>query len=411
MSANINRIVSFIKEYGVKNILKTLSYISRILSPILFWFMYSKIFGPKYFGLNVITYFGLMLLIVFAFSFWRYAYRQLYYEENTLLNIERLNEAFERPSNHRLTEEFKKECGQFLKPYIYRNPIGKLVFDEIYSGKDFKLVIFNILMSVFYSYSLFSVIITYSDNILNIIMNFFPRYIYILYIIRDYLPFFMILLMIIQLYDSNFIHYLYSGSDLTSLIILSQIIDEFLIDIAIGPIHLICDVLLYPFKHERKQKMVFFSRFIFPGSLPRVLQATAQFTGNEPLRVGMINYTDETVEGLQNLFSSNEQTGDIPFQLLKLFKLDYLQALDNIRKIKPVVVIGISDTGCEILGKIVYNERYGSRKADFYIRKPDFKKEFIKISEQIEIQKRQLKPLSETLYGMIKKEEMEGNEK
>lgn len=408
MALNILEIFEFIIDYGVKNFINLLTRLASLISPILYWYIFSQIIGHKYFGLNLITYSGLIFTAIMFIYFIKIKYNEIYFIEKTVINIEQLHEVFEKPSNHSLTEEFKKECSKFLKPYGYHRPMVRFIYNELQVNPNTLFIMTNLLFDSFNSYSLYSFIYYIFNNnsqYINNVISSLHQYNTISNITHTYLPFLLILMTILHLLRSNVIKYIMNNNNLRLPIILYSFFDEILLDISSNWISAISNILLFPFKYHQNQKTKIFTPFIFPGNIAEVLQTTAIHTGNEPLRVGIINYTDETVEGLESLLSSREDLSLLPkVEYISAFNIELDEIIKEILRSKPTVILGISDSGCEVLGRIMYDTAQGSRKGEFYIRKTDFKIEFVKICEQLELQKRQMRPLPKTLTDMIENE-------
>lgn len=405
MSLNILEIIKIIIEYGVKNFINLLTRLASLISPILYWYIFSQILGQKYFGLNFLTYSGIFFTFFIFIYVLKIKYNEIYFIEKTMMNIEQLNEVFEKPANHSLTEEFKRECSKFLKPYSYHGPILRFIYNELQVNPNKIFIITNLVIDSFTSYSLYSFIYyTFNKNsqYISSIISSLQQYNNIFYITYAYLPFLLILMTILHLYRSNVMNYIMHHNNLRLSIILYQFFDEILLDISSNWISIISNTLLFPFEYLQNKKTKTFKSFIFPGNIADVLQTTAIHTGNDPLRVGIINYTDETVEGLESLLSSREDYSLIPrVEYISAFNIELDQIIEEIQRSKLTVILGISDSGCEVLGRIMYDTAQGSRKGEFYIRKTEFKIEFVKICEQIELQKRQMRPLPKTLTDMV----------
>jgi len=404
----------YIKEYGVKKSISILSRISWYLSPIILWW-YILLEREFYLIQNYwVIVPGLIFLLVLAFWLVVLFFKLINYDERIRINVNQANETFNNPDDNEAEEIFRKECDQFVIPYVYLVDAARTSVIHALNKLGLKRCVFESLVNAYTTFSVFMFAYKYKLKILNIILSFLD-YIkcskYVVSIFTSHFNitlFIMFSLSILELSSLKIIEYTYKDNNVNLICVIWSALNEWLFPFPtrfmIVPL-----IINFPFKYVIDSRRVICEPFNLSTEVPLLIQQCAKIIGLD-IRITKLEYSIidiDDIETLKLFYKRDKNTSYLFKAYIQLLNAE--NAMGLLSKLDPEFWLGITEKECIFHGTVLFEPSKGIRNGRFFFNNAYLQNEFEIITNKYLSELREMKdPLPRNARDFISKIDKRG---
>jgi hypothetical protein len=398
-----------VKKIGLRRFLILVAFVCWFLIPFLIWYQLYLWIGQNFLLFDW-AFLGVVVILAFTMviAYWRV--KLILFREKMVKHVEHAKQMFADPANPTSEENFRRECGKFIVPYLHFPHVFVLGFANMIRkgrlAKKIGLRVFQLFLHFFISYLFVVFLISIQSN-LNRASTLFVSAL-------TYFPsinnIFVILLhnLILVIIASAFVSSCFSIEANREVVPFPNYVFDVFYDyfsIFNRLVILGATLISSPWEIRENMSTLTYSPFTFqPTTVTEIIQKAVDNIEQTECQVTVWKHEVKSASDVIDLKNMISETVAMPSNV-KSFCLaasdeEILKTINNSR---PILYLGIIDKRCSIVGRVIYDKTVRIYRGTFTFDNKYVKNMFKSIADiQIKTQEKLSSKLPDRVNELVK---------